>query len=132
LNIDIRGGEEEVDPRFGADREGLSGGSDGRSYHRLDGEPGKRFAVGVEPVVFLRAEPNCLGNVRSGLVGVELDRLPPPSDGGGGRGVVGDGVDELSNDVLLSRVPRAVPDDVDGNVGGEDGAHVVFELHEFG
>lgn len=88
--------------------------------------------MGVEPVVFFLAEPDGPGDVGAGLVGVELDCLPPAGHGGvlgiGG----GDGVDELANDFLLGVTPRAVPDRVDGDVGRQDGAHVVLQLDELG
>ncbi|KAF7824906.1 hypothetical protein G2W53_023050 [Senna tora] len=94
----------------------------------LDAREG--FPVGVEPVVLLLAEPDGFRDVGPGLVGVELDGSPPAGDGGAPGVGGGDRVDELADDLLLAPLPSAVPDCVDGDVGGEDWSHVVLELHE--
>lgn len=84
----------------------------------------------VETVVPLFPKVDGAGDVPSGLVGVLAYDAPPPRDGRAPHADGGDGPDEVSDDRLLGSLPRAVPDDVDGDVGGEDGAHVVLQVHE--
>lgn len=88
--------------------------------------------MGVEAVVLLRAEAHVSGDVGAGLVGVEAEGGPPAIDGGGLGSDGRDGAEEGADYPLLGWLPRAVPERMDGYVGGEDGAHVVAEVHEFG
>lgn len=88
--------------------------------------------MGVETVILLHAEPNRAGDIGPGLVGVELNGTPPAGNGGVLGPDGGDGSDEPAYNLLLSPSPGAVPDGVDGDVVGEDGAHVVLEVDELG
>lgn len=108
-------------------------GPDGGGYDLLDGEAGEIFAVGVTAVGVFAGNEDGSGDVGAGLVGVERDGLPPVGDGGGGSGAVvggGDGEEEVFDEELVVRGPIAVPDEVDVDRGGENGAHVVAEVDE--
>ena len=86
--------------------------------------------MGVKPVILLFAEPNRARNVGFGLVSVELNSPPPARDRRGFGMGSGNGVDELADDLLLIPLPRAVPDNVDGYISGENWAHVVLQVNE--
>ncbi|KAG9454545.1 hypothetical protein H6P81_007449 [Aristolochia fimbriata] len=124
LDVDVVGGEEDVKPAPGIDGQGTSPGGDGAPDDGLDGEAGEGFAVGVEPVVLLLPEAHGPGDVRPGLVRVEPDGLPPPGDGGAPGAGGGDGGEEGPDDALLGGLPLPVPDRVEGDVRGQDRAHV--------
>lgn len=73
------------------------------------------------------------GDVGGSLVGVECGGGGPPlGEGRGRRGRVGEGEKEVADGGLVGRVPPAVPDKVEVDGGGEDGAHVVPEVDEVG
>lgn len=131
LNVHVVRRQQEVHPILGVYRQRPCGGGHRRFYHGLYGEAGERLPVGVETVVLLLAHVDGPRNIGAGLIGVELYGFPPAGNGRrlGGRG--GDGVDEFADNSFLGALPRAVPNGVDGNIRGEDGAHVVFEVDEF-
>nr|GMD50039.1 protein LOW PSII ACCUMULATION 2, chloroplastic [Ipomoea batatas]GME09335.1 protein LOW PSII ACCUMULATION 2, chloroplastic [Ipomoea batatas] len=111
--------------KYGAGR-----GSQGGFNHGLDAQPGQRFPVRAKPVVLLGAEPHVPRNVGAGLVRVELGGFPPRGERGRGGVGGGEGDNEVADNPLLSVPPTAVPDGVNGDVGGENGAHVVLEMDE--
>lgn len=88
--------------------------------------------MGVAPVVELSGEVKVCGDVGAGLVSVEADGGPPVGDGRPrGRRRRRDGVEEVSDDGLVGRVPVAVPDyvEVDGR-RSKDRTHVVPEIDQ--
>lgn len=112
---------------------GETGGLDGGGDDFLDRQTGEVGAVGVEVVGVFAGDEDGSGDVGAGLVGVEGDGLPPIGDGGerGGAAVSGgDGEKEVLDEELLGRGPLAVPDYVNVDGGGEDGAHVVTKVDE--
>lgn len=131
LHVHVIRRQQEVDAALRVDREGARRGGDGGLDDRLDGEAREGLPVGAAAVALLGADADAAGDVGAGLVGVEGHGAPPGGHGGGLRGGGGDGGDEVADDALLGCAPHAVPDWVDGDVGGEDWAHVVFQLHEF-
>lgn len=131
LHGDVGGGEDEVDAVLVIDGEGL--GFDGGGDDPLHCEAREVGAVGVEAVGVLAGEENGARDVGAGLVGVQGDGLPPLGDGGGGGDAVvggGDGEEEVLDEELLSGGPVTVPDEVDIDRRGEDGAHVVAEVYK--
>ncbi|GER35039.1 glycosyl hydrolase superfamily protein [Striga asiatica] len=131
LDVHVVRRQQEVDAALGVDREGARGGGDRRFYDRLHGEARELPPVGVEPVVLLRPDPDGSGGVGAGLVGVEPDGPPPAGDRRPPETGSGYGADELADDALLGAAPRTVPNGVDGDVAGEDGAHVIPHCDEF-
>nr|GME15657.1 hypothetical protein Csa_3G176325 [Ipomoea batatas] len=121
---------QEVNPALRVDRYGAGRGSQGGFNHGLDAQPGQRFPVRAKPVVLLGAEPHVPRNVGAGLVRVELGGFPPRGERGRGGVGGGEGDNEVADNPLLSVPPTAVPDGVNGDVGGENGAHVVLEMDE--
>uniref|UniRef100_A0A0A0LB37 Uncharacterized protein n=1 Tax=Cucumis sativus TaxID=3659 RepID=A0A0A0LB37_CUCSA len=130
LYINVIGSQQKVQSVLGIYRQrpGFRGHS--AFNHRLNGQPSQRFPMGVKTVILLFSKADRPGNVGSSLVGVELNS-PPPAKDRRGFGIMGrDGVDELTNDFLLISLPRAVPDNVNGYISGENRAHVVLQMDE--
>ncbi|KAL6963583.1 hypothetical protein U1Q18_034594 [Sarracenia purpurea var. burkii] len=130
---DVHGGEDEVDPVLVID--GEWSGPDGAGDDLLDGEAGEVSPMGVTAVGVLAGDEDGSGDVGAGLVGVERNGAPPVGDGWGRGGAVvgrGDGEEEVLDEELLGGSPFAIPDEVDVDGGGEDGTHVVAEVHQVG
>ncbi|KAG0472809.1 hypothetical protein HPP92_014281 [Vanilla planifolia] len=123
------GGKEEVESAAGVDRERARAGGYGCANDGLYGEAGELLSVGIVAIILFGAEAYLGCDVGAGAVGVEANGAPPAGNGGlGGGGGGGDRADEGTYDSFLSGGPSAVPNRVDGDVGGEDRAHVVLEV----
>jgi len=131
LDADAGRREHEVGAAAGVGGEAARG--DGRGEHALDVEPGERAAQRGGLVGGLPGQRDAAGDVGEGLVGVERGGGPPVGDGGLRRGRVGEGEEEVADGGLVRGVPAAVPEHVEAERrGGEDGAHVVAEVHQVG
>lgn len=70
------------------------------------------------------------GNISAGLISVQLNCLPPPGDGRRFGIHGGDGCNELPDNPLLGVRPPAVPYRINGDIGGENRAHMILQVDE--
>ncbi|CAL9780681.1 unnamed protein product [Musa acuminata subsp. burmannicoides] len=128
LDGDPGGGEDEVSAATVVDGEGTGG--EGVGDDELHVKAGEGGAAGKTREVRLGRDGDATGDVGPGLVGVEGYGRPPLRGGGRRRGGVGEGEQEVAKGGLQGGRPGAVPNEVEVDGGGEDGAHVVAQVDE--